>query len=197
MQNAIDKLLPLIEREASAKTPCLIAIEGRCASGKTTLAAALARRLDANLIHMDDFFLRPEQRTPARLAIPGENIDHERFLSEVLLPLRAGKPFSYRPFSCGSQTLTAPVTVEPKPIAIVEGVYSCHPDLRGYYDLRLFLTVDPDEQMRRLRLRDGDYAEVFRDRWIPLEEAYFASCGVESFCSECFCLIEKNLQNIQ
>lgn len=197
MQNAIDKLIPLIKREALTKTPFLVAIEGRCASGKTTLAAELARRLGASLIHMDDFFLRPEQRTPARLAIPGENIDHERFLSEVLLPLRAGKPFAYRPFSCRSQTLTAPVTVEPGPIAIVEGVYSCHPDLRKHYDLRLFLTVDPEEQMRRLYARDGDYAEVFRDRWIPLEELYFSSCGVEDCCSTSLCLNEKNLQNRQ
>lgn len=195
MQNAIDKLIPLIKREALTKTPFLVAIEGRCASGKTTLAAELARRLDASLIHMDDFFLRPEQRTPARLAIPGENIDHERFLAEVLLPLRAGKPFAYRPFSCRSQTLTAPVTVEPGPIAIVEGSYSCHPALRKHYDLRLFLTVDPEEQMRRLYARDGDYAEVFRDRWIPLEELYFSSCGVEDCCSTSLCLNEKNLQN--
>ena len=197
MQNAIDKLIPLIKREALTKTPFLVAIEGRCASGKTTLAAELARRLGASLIHMDDFFLRPEQRTPARLAIPGENIDHERFLSEVLLPLRAGKPFAYRPFSCRSQTLTAPVTVEPGPIAIVEGVYSCHPDLRKHYDLRLFLTVDPEEQMRRLYARDGDYAEIFRDRWIPLEELYFSSCGVEDCCSTSLFLNEKNLQNRQ
>ena len=195
MQNAIDKLIPLIKREALTKTPFLVAIEGRCASGKTTLAAELARRLDASLIHMDDFFLRPEQRTPARLAIPGENIDHERFLAEVLLPLRAGKPFAYRPFSCRSQTLTAPVTVKPGPIAIVEGSYSCHPALRKHYDLRLFLTVDPEEQMRRLYARDGDYAEVFRDRWIPLEELYFSSCGVEDCCSTSLCLNEKNLQN--
>ena len=197
MQNAIDKLIPLIKREALTKTPFLVAIEGRCASGKTTLAAELARRLDASLIHMDDFFLRPEQRTPARLAIPGENIDHERFLAEVLLPLRAGKPFAYRPFSCRSQTLTAPVTVEPGPIAIVEGSYSCHPALRKHYDLRLFLTVDPEEQMRRLYARDGDYAEVFRDRWIPLEELYFSSCGVEDCCSTSLFLNEKNLQNRQ
>ena len=32
--------------------------------------------LGANLIHMDDFFLRPHQRSRERLAIPGENIDH-------------------------------------------------------------------------------------------------------------------------
>ena len=35
----------------------VIAIDGRCASGKTTLARELAERLGAGVIHMDDFFL--------------------------------------------------------------------------------------------------------------------------------------------
>ena len=36
----------------------LIAIDGKCASGKTTLAERLALKYKANLFHMDDFFLR-------------------------------------------------------------------------------------------------------------------------------------------
>ena len=52
---------------------------------------------------MDHFFLRPEQRTPERLRTPGENVDHERFLEEVLCPLRAGRVFWYRPFDCSVQ----------------------------------------------------------------------------------------------
>ena len=61
------------------KPRLLIAIDGCCATGKTTLARQLAERYECNLFHMDDFFLRPHQRTEERLAAPGENIDHERF----------------------------------------------------------------------------------------------------------------------
>ena len=60
----------------------LIAIDGKCASGKTTLAERLALKYKANLFHMDDFFLRPFQRSEERLKVPGENIDHERFLKK-------------------------------------------------------------------------------------------------------------------
>lgn len=180
----MESLLADIKREVSDREPFLIAIDGRCGAGKSTLAAELAAALDANLIHIDDFFLRPEQRTEARLATPGENIDHERFFTEVLCHLRKGEAFAYRPFSCCTQTLGPPVTVRPKPVTIVEGSYSCHPALRDQYDLRLFVTVDPEEQMRRLRARDGGYAEVFRQKWIPLEEAYFAECGVETCCHQ-------------
>ena len=182
MLRMIDELYTYIMREASKRASLIVAIDGRCASGKTTLASELVHRMDANLLHMDDFFLRPEQRTLERLAIPGENIDHERFLNEVLLPLKAGNPFSYRPFSCRSQALCESVTVEPKPVTIVEGSYACHPSLRAHYDLRLFLTVEPTEQMRRIERRNGAYAAVFKEQWIPLEEAYFSLCRVRECC---------------
>ena len=49
----------------------IIAVDGPCTAGKTTLAAALAAEFDCNIFHMDDFFLRPHQRTPERLAETG------------------------------------------------------------------------------------------------------------------------------
>lgn len=78
----------------------LIAIDGRCAAGKTTFATHLQGLWDCNMFHMDDFFLRPSQRTPGRLREPGGNVDYERFLGEVLVPLRKGEPFSYCPYDC-------------------------------------------------------------------------------------------------
>lgn len=163
----------------------IIAIDGRCASGKTTLAEALGRHYGCNVIHMDHFFLRPEQRTRERLNTPGENVDHERFLEEVLLPLRQGKALSYRPFDCSCQTLSDPVEITPGKLTVVEGSYSCHGNLWEHYDLRIFLTVNPEEQMRRLVARNGDYARVFREKWIPLEEAYFAATELQKRCDLC------------
>ena len=165
----------------------LVAIEGRCASGKSTLAAQLSEHYNCPLIHMDEFFLRPEQRTPSRYAVPGENIDHERFLEEVLLPLRRGQAASYRPFDCQTQQLTSAITLPAAPLYLIEGSYSCHPALRSHYDLRLFLTVEPEEQLRRITKRNGpDYAQVVRNRWIPLEEAYFSACDVENCCDSVY-----------
>jgi len=160
--------------------PLLISIDGRCASGKTTLAARLQQALDCSVFHMDDFFLRPEQRTQERYETPGENVDHERFLEEVLLPLSQGEAVCYRPFDCSTGQLGDPIPVKPAPVAVIEGSYSCHPNLAPFYDLKVFLTLSPEAQMRRIILREGEkYAEVFRTRWIPLEERYFAACQVE------------------
>lgn len=171
---------------ADASRPLLVAIDGRCASGKTTLAARLRDACGCAVVHMDHFFLRPEQRTEERYRTPGGNVDHERFLQEVLLPLREGAWPEYRPFDCHAQRLSGPVRLESSPAVVVEGSYSCHPALRGLYDLRIFLTVSPEEQLRRITAREGaEYAEVFRTRWIPLEERYFSVCRPEQSCELC------------
>ncbi len=176
LTDAIAALLPRRER-------VIVAIDGRCGSGKTTLAARLQQELDCAVYHMDDFFPRPEQRTEERLSQPGENVDHERFLSEVLLPLRSGQPVTFHPYLCAQQRLGEAVTPAQRPLTIVEGSYACHPALWDYYDLRVFLTVDPAEQLRRIETRNGpEKAQLFRHRWIPFEERYFQAFNIPARC---------------
>ena len=66
MDNTTKNLKRKIDELLSEKDFVVVAIDGKCTSGKTTLAAKLAEIYDCNVFHMDDFFLRPEQRTPAR-----------------------------------------------------------------------------------------------------------------------------------
>lgn len=187
LQAMADRILREAERRAAEARPVLIALDGRCASGKTTLAARLQAACGCGVVHLDDFFLRPEQRTQERYAAPGGNVDHERFLSEVLLPLRRGEAAWYRPYDCADRRLTDPIRVEPSPVLVAEGSYSCHPALWPHYDLRVFLTVPPEEQLRRVAARSGPQAaEVFRTRWIPLEERYFAAYQIADKCDLCF-----------
>lgn len=67
------RFLPLFIRidEALRKGELRFAIEGRAAAGKTSLSRLLKSVYDANVFHMDDFFLRPRQRTSARLRTSG------------------------------------------------------------------------------------------------------------------------------
>lgn len=168
---AIDALL-------EKKNRLIVAVDGSCTSGKTTLAAALAAHYDCNVFHMDDFFLRPEQRTPERLAQVGGNVDYERFDRQVLQPLREGKAFSYRPFDCGSLTLSEEVAVSPKKLNIVEGTYSHHPYFGDGYDLKILLTVTQDTQRQRILQRPAFLHERFFSQWIPMEERYFSQMEI-------------------
>ena len=157
---------------------------GGSASGKSTLGALLAEVYGCTVFHMDDFFLQPHQRTPERFAQPGGNVDYERFLGEVLLPLRQREPFCYRPFSCRSMTLGEAVAVTPTALCIVEGAYSMHPALAGYYDASAFLSIDPEKQAARILKRNGpDMQKRFLEEWIPLERLYFDAYGTRARCS--------------
>lgn len=157
----------------------IVAIDGQCASGKTTLGALLAGLYDCNVFHMDDFFLQPYQRTVNRLARPGENVDHERFLEEVLLPARRGGAISYRRYDCHLAKIEDAVSIAPKKLTVVEGVYSLHDSLEAYYDLKVFSDVSAEVQKQRILARNGESsAKRFFDEWIPLEEQYFSACSV-------------------
>lgn len=188
----LETIIAKIDQELQKTARLIVAIDGRCASGKTTLAGKLQAHYGCNLIHMDEFFLRPEQRTPQRFQTPGENVDHERFLEEVLMPLSRGEHVSYRPFQCGTQTLAEPVLVGKHPLTIVEGSYSFHQNLRKFYDLKVFLTVDPETQMERIVCRNGkEMAEIFRTRWIPMEENYFETLKIAQYADLMFSTAEK------
>lgn len=169
---AIDRLLQ--------KGSAVIAIEGGSASGKSTLADILQAVYDCQVLHTDDFFLRPEQRTPARLAEVGGNLDRERFCDEVLQPLSAGQPIRYRRFDCMTQTLGEPLTVQKGKLTVIEGAYSLHPAFGKYYDLAIFLDISPDLQRKRITVRNaGPFADRFFNEWIPMENAYFLATDVK------------------
>ena len=152
----------------------IVGIDGRCGSGKTTLAAWLMEQFDGSLFHMDDFYLRREQRTPDRMAEAGGNVDYERFREEVTEPLTAGREVLYRRFDCASFSLEEPELFPPKRLNVIEGSYSMHPYFGEIYDLRVFMTVDPAVQKERILRRNGEEKlQRFLAEWIPKEEAYF------------------------
>ena len=164
----------IIEKQLLAKGHAVIAVEGRCASGKSTYASLLQRLYDAQLFHMDDYFLPFGQKTDQRLAMPGGNVDHERFRSEILDHL-LDDVVVYRPYDCASGKLAGPVSSPRKKVQIIEGVYSMHPAMAFPYDVRLFFDIGHELQNARIMLRNPDKYKRFINEWIPLEEHYFAS----------------------
>lgn len=170
-----------IDELMGSNANAIIAIEGGSASGKTTLADILCERYDCNVFHADDFFLRPEQRTRERLLEIGGNLDRERFFEEIITPLKERKEVRYRRFDCSRQSLCEPITASPKPLTIVEGVYSMHPFFGKYYDYSIFLDIDSEQQKKRILKRNSlPLANRFFDEWIPLENAYFEATEIKN-----------------
>ena len=184
--NAFLSLFQRIDALLSEKPFVRVAIDGNCAAGKSTLGALLREVYGANLFHMDDYFLPFACKTPERLAEPGGNVDYERFREEVA-GQKPGSAIRWRPFDCAAQALGAWQTAGPKPLTVVEGSYSLHPTLRGAYDLKVFLAIDPERQSARILARNGaEKHRRFIEEWIPLENAYFSALDIRSLCDLAF-----------
>ena len=200
LRQELSVLFPLfseIERLQSEQPLTVIAIDGMCGSGKTSLAAFLQSVYSCSIIHADDFFLPPELRTDKRYAEPGGNIHYERFLSEITEKLCAYKrqartgagtqsaqitqtmhlpaSLSYRRFSCSDMTYQEePVQIPLTPLIIVEGSYCLRPEFCSAYDLSVFLSCPKETQKERILKRNGpEMLRMFQEKWIPMENRYF------------------------
>lgn len=187
MSEAVRQILEAVRPLLTGAGRAVVAIDGRCASGKTTLAAALQAETGCNLLHLDDFYLPMDQRPADWTRRSGGNIDLVRFRKEALEPARAGQPVLYRAYRCHPGAFEPPVLLQPTPLTVVEGSYSLHPALEDCYDLRVFLTISPEEQRRRLLRRNPERYGAFVSTWIPLEEQYFTRENPRGRAQLCLC----------
>ena len=161
----------------------VIAIDGNCAAGKSTLAQEIKSVFGGTVIQADSFFLPFAMRTDERLNEPGGNFHRERFASEVINGIRSGSAFSYGVFDCSVGEVTHSVTVDENKLIIVEGSYCMHPAVDFEYDLKIFCVTDFETQLSRIVKRNGEaMAEVFKSKWIPLENRYFEHFNVKNKC---------------
>lgn len=170
------KVIETIDNILDQKKDIIIAIDGNCGAGKTTLGNFLAEYYQASLFHMDDFFLQKYQRTKKRYQSPGGNVDYERFYDSVIQPLLHRRDVNYQRFNCQEMELEKnSVVMAYHAINIIEGTYSMHPYFEHYYDLCIVLRINDDEQERRIRKRNGiKQLDMFKNKWIPLEKHYFS-----------------------
>ena len=168
---------------AAENGPALLAIDGRCGSGKSTLAEFLAGQLGCRVMHTDDFYLPLAARCSNWQEQPGANMDFIRLRNQVLQPLLRGETALYNAYSCAAGAFLPSKPFAAAPLTILEGSYSLHPALQTDFAVRVFVTCPPDVQAARLRAREGIRYANFVQRWIPLEEGYFAAHDPAARCN--------------
>jgi uridine kinase len=166
--------------------PLLVAIDGPSGSGKSELAALVARAVDAVVVPSDDFYASEVTDAEWAARSPAERvadvIDWRRLRAEAVEPLIAGRTASWYPFDFEGKRpdgtfppSTLRVTLKPAAVVILDGAYSSRPELGHLIDLSVFVDVPPAERYRRLVERDGKaYTDAWLERWKAPEDHYFS-----------------------
>ena len=141
----------------------IIAIDGKCTSGKTTISKLIQKECQATIIQVDDFFDNAD-------SIIG--INSERLINEVLTKLNLNTDLTYNKYDCSNKTFIKN-TIPVNSIVIIEGVYSANQLLQPYLDGIIYLDINNEEQMIRLNNRSKALLNRFINEWIPRENQYF------------------------
>lgn len=180
-EDVVDGLLRSVrgqEGGGAAGVVGVVAIDGAGGSGKSTLAAAVAGRLDGSVVvHVDDFYRPMPDRERERLdAEQGYHryFDWERLRDQVLIPLRdqdADAVVRYQSYDWATGRLGAWHEIAPGSLVIVEGVYAARPELARYYHFTVYVDTPRDTCLRRVRAR-GENPEEWIGRWRAAEDHY-------------------------
>ena len=162
----------------------ILALDGMCGAGKTTLAGLLSEKTGCPVVHMDDYYLPFSRRAENWREIPAGNMDLLRLKSEVIDPFQRHEPIRTMRFQCRTEQYVSEC-IPPSEGLILEGTYSCHPILRDDYALRVFLEISGKTQRERILVREKENSSNFFQIWIPMEMNYFQSCEVKSHTDLC------------
>ena len=142
-----------------------VGVDGFGASGKSTLARAIAEHLPGSVVVSTDDFARP--------GIAGW--EWERFARELVGPLLAGQVARYQRWPYDSLRGLDWVEVPPGVPVIVEGVSSTDLRLRVPWDVTVWVDASPEVRWQRIVNRDpAAVLEHWRTDWMPSEQAYAA-----------------------
>jgi uridine kinase len=141
-------------------TTRIVAIDGPGGAGKTSLAAYLARELNAPVVHTDDFasWDNPVDWWP-------------ELVEKVLEPFATGRPACYAPTSWGAPGIKH-VVLEPAEFVLLEGVTASREAFRPYLAYSIWIESPRALRLRRGLDRDGEEARADWERWMAGEDAY-------------------------
>ncbi|WCO66119.1 hypothetical protein PO878_16585 [Iamia majanohamensis] len=184
----------LTARPAGGPGPTVVGIDGRSGGGKSTLAAALQAAADGEdggpgpvtVIQGDEFYAGGSAATwDRRTAVERADLVVDwRRQRTVLAQLRTHGTAAWHPFDWDAPDWDSddvplapePVVARATPVVVLEGAYSCRPELHDLLDLRVLLDVPDDVRRRQLRAREGEeYRVDWEARWSAAEDHYFGA----------------------
>jgi uridine kinase len=147
----------------------VVAVDGPGGSGKTTFAGRLARELDAQVIHSDDFPV-PWDEPPAAW--------FGRVEDQVLGPLATGGPGRYQRYDWVRDTFEDWVDVPVAPVLLLEGVSTARRTAPVAF--AIWVEAPRDLRLARVLSRDGACLAPQWQDWMRAEDAWFTADGTRA-----------------
>lgn len=164
----VDVVVQLLsERTAACGATKVVAVDGPSGSGKSVLAAALAERVGATLLRVDELVpgWHGLERVPQILA------------DEVMAPISVGDVARPARWSWVRDEPSKPMAIEPPAVLVLDGCGSGSRVVRPF--LSVLVWLDGPESIRRERAmsRDGEAYEPWWDVWAAQERRLFPAEG--------------------
>jgi uridine kinase len=142
----------------------VVAIDGRSGAGKTSLAGALAARLRAPIVSLEDLYGG------------WDGLDHgiDLLVAAVLEPLAAGRSARVPRYDWVAGEWAEPVLIEPPDVLIVEGVGAGARRAAAFESVLVWLEVPAAARKKRALDRDGATFAPYWDRWAAQEDLMLA-----------------------
>jgi hypothetical protein len=151
--------------------PSVHALSGFGGSGKSTVAWALTKHADVQVVPYDAFYTGRQDV----VAPDWETYDDGALVETVIEPLRTGRPARYHPRDWITGETGDAITLDPARPVVVEGVGLLKPDVAQEFNGRLVWV----ERALELAVRDGiargpEYGQSWLDYWGPSDLAFYA-----------------------
>ncbi len=165
-----------------------VGLDGRSGGGKSTLAAQVAVELDVDVtvIEGDQFYGGGSAETWDSRSVEEKvaGVIDWRRQRRMLNELRENGAASWHPFdwdaddwdSDTAKLANTPVHTASAQLVILEGAYSCRPELHDVLDGLVLLDPPADVRRAQLLAREGDaYQSDWEGRWSAAEDHYFGT----------------------
>lgn len=173
---AVEQIIAKIDALPPKHFRSIIGIDGLGASGKTTVAQAVALlRKDVSIIHTDEFYLPENERGKKAPANDGvsQDFDWDRLDAQVFQAAARGLLVKYQHYDWRADRWGDWIEVPAGNWIIIVGVYALQSRFFPYLDYSIWVDIPREERIRRMTEREGEaVSELWQQKWLPIEERY-------------------------
>lgn len=174
-----------IAEKSSEKNIFIVAITGPDASGKSQLAVNLNKNLKKKnintLLIQGDWFHYPKKQRESATGNLDEQflykmINFDRLKDDVLEPIKQKKKnitFTHHDYDTDKATIEN-IPISYPAVILVEGIFILRPSLRNYFDLKIYIHVDPETTLKRALIRDkkrygslSTITDKYKNKYLP------------------------------